>query len=69
MYVCICNNLRESDFQEIARKHPDATAEDAYRLLGHEPDCGTCKFFAADVMNKARLHLTDPEPPSFATAV
>ena len=54
MYVCVCNALKEAQFQEIARQHPEASAEDAYRLLGVEPDCGTCVFFAKEVMEKAR---------------
>ena len=54
MYVCVCNALKEAQFQEIAIDHPQATVEEAYALLGVEPDCGSCVMFADEVMRKAR---------------
>lgn len=64
MYVCVCNALKESQFEEIAIKHPEATQQDAFELLGFHPNCGTCAFFAIDVMRKARERHKLPSKPS-----
>ena len=60
MYVCVCNALKEAQFQEIAIEHPEMAALEAYGQLGAEPDCGTCMFFAQEVMDKARENHKDP---------
>ncbi len=41
MYVCICNAIRESDFDTAGRCF-DGDAEAVYAALGKRPQCGGC---------------------------
>jgi bacterioferritin-associated ferredoxin len=66
VYVCVCNALKESQFEEIALKHPEATPHDAFEMLGAHPDCGSCAFYAIDVMKKARKRGVVPPNASIA---
>src|SRR5690606_28449471 len=58
MYVCICNALRESQIRELAIERPSATAEEIYATLGVDPDCGTCLYYAQDVIDAERAKLS-----------
>ena len=60
MYVCICNALRETQIRELAVERPTATAEDIYAALGVDPDCGTCLYYAQDVIDAERAKLAAP---------
>ena len=66
MYVCVCNALKEARLKEIAVQHPEVTTEEAYELLGIEPDCGTCLDYADGVMKEAREHHVTPPNSSIA---
>jgi bacterioferritin-associated ferredoxin len=41
MYVCICNALRQSQIEEMARSGVRCERE-AYARLGCKPKCGVC---------------------------
>lgn len=60
MYVCICNALRESQIRELAVERPAASAEEIYADLGVDPDCGSCLYFAQDVIDAERAKLAAP---------
>ena len=60
MYVCICNALRESQIRSMAVDLPAASAEEIYAALGVDPDCGTCLYFAQDVIDAERAKLAAP---------
>ena len=60
MYVCICNALRENQIRELAVERPTATAEEIYVALGVDPDCGTCLYYAQDVIDAERAKLAAP---------
>lgn len=65
MYVCLCNGLKEVEFRELARKHPDADAEEVYALMDAEPHCGTCMSYIREERAKIR-QTPDPGPvPDF----
>jgi bacterioferritin-associated ferredoxin len=48
MYVCICNAIRECDFDTAARC-VDGDVEAVYAALGKRPQCGGC-LEEADMM-------------------
>jgi len=60
MYVCICNALRESQIRELAVERPADSAEEIYAVLGADPDCGTCLYYAQDVIDAERAKLAAP---------
>ncbi|MBI1181453.1 MAG: ferredoxin [Alphaproteobacteria bacterium] len=60
MYVCICNALKEKEIREKAVECPDATAEEIYASLGVDPDCGTCLYYAQDMIDEERTKLAAP---------
>jgi bacterioferritin-associated ferredoxin len=48
MYVCICNAIRECDF-DTAGRCVDGDAEAVYAAMGKRPQCGGC-LEEADMM-------------------
>ena len=44
MYICLCNGIKDTELQELARKGV-RTAEDAYRQLGVEMNCVDCSDY------------------------
>jgi bacterioferritin-associated ferredoxin len=44
MYICLCNGIKDTELQELARKGI-RTAEDAYRQLGVEMNCVDCSDY------------------------
>jgi bacterioferritin-associated ferredoxin len=53
MIVCVCNAITESELRDLARAGA-RTPEEAYALLGHEPQCGSCLCYADALMAKER---------------
>ena len=59
MYVCICNAIRESDF-DTAGRCVAGDAEAVYAALGKRPQCGGC-LEEADLM-LAEKRCANAEP-------
>ena len=60
MIVCSCNAIRETELRDAARRGcpcPDS----AYRSLGCEMQCGSCRDYALELieMERAALLHTD----------
>ena len=56
MIVCSCNAIRETEVRSAARRGcpcPDS----AYRSLGCEMQCGSCRDFAAEIIDDERAAL------------
>ena len=53
MIVCSCNALSESQVRAAARKGA-CSPEAAYAKLGCEVQCGTCVFYAQEVIDDER---------------
>ena len=56
MIVCSCNAIRETEVREAARRGcpcPDS----AYRSLGCEFQCGSCRDYAEDLVAEERAAL------------
>ena len=53
MYVCICNTIREADFERAAR-HVPGDAEQVYAALGHLPQCCQCLEDADEMLADIR---------------
>lgn len=60
MIVCSCNAIRENDLRAAARRGcpcPDS----AYRSLGCEFQCGSCRDYAEDLVAAERAQLVAVE--------
>jgi bacterioferritin-associated ferredoxin len=53
MIVCVCNAITENEIRELARAGA-RTPEEAYKALGHEPQCCSCLSYADDLMDEER---------------
>lgn len=53
MIVCVCNAITEDELRELARAGA-RTPEEAYAVLGHEPQCGSCLHYADKLMAEER---------------
>ena len=56
MIVCSCNAIRETELRAAARRGcpcPDS----AYRSLGCEMQCGSCRDYAAELIDRERTAL------------
>ncbi|MGE3693376.1 MAG: bacterioferritin-associated ferredoxin [Novosphingobium sp.] len=53
MFVCICNAIRETELRQAARECR-GDAEEVYRCLGKEPQCGMCLDEAEAILVDAR---------------
>ena len=56
MIVCSCNAIRETELRAAARRGcpcPDS----AYRSLGCEMQCGSCRDYAAELIDMERAAL------------
>ena len=56
MIVCSCNAIRDVDVRTAARRGcpcPDS----AYRSLGCEMQCGSCRDYAAEIIDAERSAL------------
>ncbi len=56
MILCSCNAIREDEVRAAARRGcpcPDS----AYRSLGCEFQCGSCRDFAEEIVATERAHL------------
>ena len=56
MIVCSCNVIRDSDIRAAVQRGC-TSAEGAYRAMGCEFQCGGCREFAEEIVEKA---LTNP---------
>jgi bacterioferritin-associated ferredoxin len=53
MIVCVCNAITEDELRGLARAG-FRTPEDAYAALGHEPQCGSCLYYAQQLIDEQR---------------
>jgi bacterioferritin-associated ferredoxin len=60
MIVCVCNAITEDELRALARSGA-RTTEEAYALLGHEPQCGSCLTYAQELIDEQRRRLPRPK--------
>ena len=60
MIVCVCNAITEDELRELTQSGA-RTPEEAYAVLGHEPQCGSCIFYAQALMDETRSALPPPK--------
>ncbi|MDG5487608.1 (2Fe-2S)-binding protein [Sphingomonas sp. BGYR3] len=53
MIVCVCNVIRETELEQVARMGAGTVAQ-AYRALGKQAKCGQCTCFARQIIDCAR---------------
>ena len=56
MIVCVCNAIREDELRSAARQGAPCPRT-AYKLLGCQPQCGTCLPCARDVIDEERAKM------------
>ncbi|MCY7338466.1 MAG: (2Fe-2S)-binding protein [Sphingomonas bacterium] len=56
MILCSCNAIREDEVRAAARRGCPCP-ESAYRSLGCEFQCGSCRDHAEDLILSERAHL------------
>ncbi len=49
MYLCICNQISDTDVKELKLKHPKLSEEKLLQIMGLGSDCGTCLFQNHDI--------------------
>lgn len=54
MVVCICNNIREQELREAARRDQAVSACATYRALGCRAKCGQCIRAARAILSEER---------------
>lgn len=59
MIVCVCNAITEDELRELARSGL-RTPEEAYQMLGHEPECCSCLSYAQQLIDETRRDLPRP---------
>jgi bacterioferritin-associated ferredoxin len=52
MYVCVCNAIRDSEIEALARKGA-RSADDVYGLLGVEVSCASCTEHIEELLETA----------------
>ena len=60
MIVCVCNAITEDELKALARDGA-RTPEDAYAILGCEPECGSCLCYAQELIDEVRRDLPRPQ--------
>ena len=60
MIVCVCNAITEDELRELARDGA-RSPEDAYAILGQEPQCGSCLCYAQLLIDEARRDRPRPK--------
>ena len=60
MIVCVCNAITEDELKTLAGSGA-RTPEDAYALLGQEPQCGSCLCYAQELIDEVRRGLPKPK--------
>ena len=60
MIVCVCNAITEDELKMLARDGA-RTPEEAYAILGQEPQCGSCLYYAQEMIDEARKALPQPK--------
>ena len=50
MILCVCNAIGEDELRALA-KSGARTPEDAFALLGQEPQCGSCLCYAQELID------------------
>ena len=66
MIVCICNRYREQDIRRAAHSGL-RRADDVYRQLGAEANCGRCLEFAEKVIQDVHSGPAAANLPAVAT--
>ena len=59
MIVCVCNAISEDELRDLA-KDGAGTPQQAYALLGHEPQCGSCLCYAQELIDEVRRSAPPP---------
>ena len=60
MILCVCNAITEDELKLLARGGA-RTPDEAYALLGHEPQCGSCLVYAQQMIDEERRQLPRPK--------
>ena len=60
MIVCVCNAITEDELRDLARSGA-RSPEEAYQLLGDEPQCRSCLCYAQELIDEARRDLPRPK--------
>ena len=60
MILCVCNAITEDELKMLARDGA-RTPEEAYAVLGHEPQCGSCLSYAQCMIDEVRRALPPPK--------
>lgn len=60
MIVCVCNAITEDELRELALTG-SRTPEEAYAILGHEPQCGSCLTYAQLLIDEQRRKQPPPK--------
>lgn len=60
MIVCVCNAITEDELRDLA-KDGARTPEQAYAVLGQEPQCGSCLCYAQELIDEARRSAAPPK--------
>jgi bacterioferritin-associated ferredoxin len=53
MILCVCNAISEDEVRALARAGA-RTPEEAYAVLGHEPQCCSCLSYAQELIDEER---------------
>ncbi|MCG8691354.1 MAG: (2Fe-2S)-binding protein [Minwuiales bacterium] len=65
MYVCLCNEYRDTEIRQMAREGFTCAVK-AYMALGDGPSCGDCLEFAQQIVDEVQSEQ-DP-PPALVAA-
>ena len=61
MILCICNALTEDEVRAAARRGAPC-AQTAYRSLGCEVQCGSCRDYAEELIDEERAEMARAMP-------
>jgi len=53
MYICLCNGYTDRDITFAVQEGGATCADSAYKVLGHDFNCGTCRDCAQCVVDEA----------------
>ena len=56
MIICSCNGIREDELRQAARRGCPC-ADSAYRSLGCQFECGSCRDYAEELIAAERADL------------
>lgn len=56
MFICICNAIRDTELETLARNGV-RTADEAYLALDVEVSCETCREYVQETLDEARASM------------